>query len=94
MQLLITVSLVLANLIGAVVVAVLQTVVIPGPDLDDRTRMVAIIGAPTYVALALVVGWTWGTRRALGVLRWSMERRVPTPARTGARPCACRCASP
>ncbi|MGH3863211.1 adenylate/guanylate cyclase domain-containing protein [Actinokineospora sp.] len=79
-QLLITVSLVLANLIGAVVVAVLQTVVIPGPDLDDRTRMVAIIGAPTYVALALVVGWTWGTRRALGVLRWSMERRVPTPA--------------
>ncbi|CRK62039.1 Adenylate cyclase [Alloactinosynnema sp. L-07] len=77
---LLTVSLVLANVIGAAVVVVLQTVVIPGLGYDDRTRVVAAVGMPAYVVAAVLVGWIWGTRRSLRVLRWSIDRRPPTAA--------------
>ncbi|HVK21528.1 MAG TPA: adenylate/guanylate cyclase domain-containing protein [Actinokineospora sp.] len=77
---LLTVSLVLANVIGAAVVVVLQTVVIPGPGFDDRTWVVAAVGVPVYVVAAVLGGGILGTRRALRVLRWSIDRRPPTPA--------------
>ncbi|WP_436494368.1 adenylate/guanylate cyclase domain-containing protein [Actinokineospora sp. HUAS TT18] len=77
---LLTVSLVLANIIGAAVVVVLQMVVIPGPGLDHRTWLVAAVGVPVYVVAAVAAGWIWGTRRALRVLRWSIDRRTPTAA--------------
>ncbi|GGS56209.1 adenylate/guanylate cyclase domain-containing protein [Actinokineospora fastidiosa] len=72
-QLLLTVTLVVANLIGAVVVAVLSTVVIPGPGLEDRTAVVMAIAVPVYVVGALIVGGVWGTRWALRDLRWALD---------------------
>lgn len=78
-QLLLTLFLVLANLIGAGVVVVLVIAVIPGPSLFTRDLLlVNAVYLPSYVALAVVVGVTWGTRRALTVLRWAQDERIPT----------------
>ena len=72
-QALLTVTLVVANLIGAAVVAVLSTVVIPGPAPDHATIVVTVIAVPVYVVTAIVVGAVWGTRWALRDLRWALD---------------------
>ncbi|MGW5054072.1 adenylate/guanylate cyclase domain-containing protein [Actinokineospora sp. NPDC004072] len=72
-QLLLTVTLVVANILGAVVVAVLSTLVIPGPRMDGRTALVVAVAVPVYVVGALVVGGVWGTRWALRDLRWALD---------------------
>ena len=78
-QVLLTVSIVVANLIGAVVVGVLALVVLPGPSLlTGELLLVNAVYLPAYVALAVVVGVAWGTRRALAVLRWAQEDRAPS----------------
>ncbi|MBY4213507.1 adenylate/guanylate cyclase domain-containing protein [Rhodococcus fascians] len=79
-QLLLTVFLVLSNLIGAVIVGVLISVVVPGPDVLDMDRYwwVNFIVVPVYVFLAFLVGVVWGTTRALSSLRWGIEDREPT----------------
>ncbi|OZC79165.1 hypothetical protein CH251_02330 [Rhodococcus sp. 06-462-5] len=79
-QLLLTVFLVLSNLIGAVIVGVLISVVVPGPDVLDMDRYwwVNFIVVPVYVFLAFVVGVVWGTTSALSSLRWGIEDRRPT----------------
>ena len=79
-QLLLTVFLVLSNLIGAVIVGVLISVVVPGPDVlkMDRYWWVNFIVVPVYVFLAFLVGVVWGTTRALSSLRWGIEDREPT----------------
>ncbi|MEW2018307.1 adenylate/guanylate cyclase domain-containing protein [Rhodococcus sp. NPDC076796] len=79
-QLLLTVFLVLSNLIGAVIVGVLISVVVPGPDVLDMDRYwwVNFIVVPVYVFLAFVVGVVWGTTSALSSLRWGIEDRQPT----------------
>jgi adenylate cyclase len=80
-QLLLTAFIVLANLIGAVVVGALVIVVIPGPSVFTRDLLlVNAVYLPVYVTLAVGVGVVWGTRRALSVLRWAQEERVPTAA--------------
>ncbi|MFC7614842.1 adenylate/guanylate cyclase domain-containing protein [Actinokineospora soli] len=66
-------SLVVANLIGAAVVAVLSTVVIPGPPPDAQTVLVMVIAVPVYVVGAIVVGAVWGTRWALRDLRYALD---------------------
>ncbi len=77
---LLTVTLVVANLIGAVVVVVLSTWVIPGPGPRGATVLLIVVGVPAYVVLALVVGVIAGTGGALRSLRWVLEQREPTPA--------------
>ncbi|MBY4208959.1 adenylate/guanylate cyclase domain-containing protein [Rhodococcus fascians] len=79
-QLLLTVFLVLSNLIGAVIVGVLISVVVPGPDVLDMKYYwwVNFIVVPVYVFLAFLVGVVWGTTRALSSLRWGIEDREPT----------------
>ncbi|TFI40320.1 adenylate/guanylate cyclase domain-containing protein [Rhodococcus sp. 1R11] len=79
-QLLLTVFLVLSNLIGAVIVGVLISVVVPGPDVlnMDHYWWVNFIVVPVYVFLAFLVGVVWGTTRALSSLRWGIEDREPT----------------
>nr|MDP9102183.1 HAMP domain-containing protein [Actinomycetota bacterium] len=80
-QSLLTTSIVLANVIGALAVFALVTVVIPGPSLFTRDlRLVSFVAVPAYLMAALVVGLTVGTRRSLQVLRWSVEEREPTAA--------------
>ncbi|HEX7660420.1 MAG TPA: adenylate/guanylate cyclase domain-containing protein [Pseudonocardiaceae bacterium] len=68
-QLLLTVSLVLANVIGAAVVVGVAALGVPGPALTGRLIHIDAIAIPIYVAVGLVVGGWWGTRRALGILR-------------------------
>lgn len=80
-QLLLTASLLIANLIGAAVVIVLISVVIPGPSiLGLRFWWVNFVAVPIYVALAFLVGTVWGTRRALRGLRWSVRGDDATAA--------------
>ena len=80
-QTLITSSVVLANLIGALVVIALVTVVIPGPSLfTHRLLLVNVIAVPVYLVGALGLGVVAGTLRSLRALRWSVEGREPTAA--------------
>ena len=53
MQLLLTTLLVVTNLIGAGIVVVLSTLVIPGPEATTETIIAIAIAAPVYIALAL-----------------------------------------
>lgn len=79
-QVLLTVPLIVANVIGIAVAIVLIGVVLPGPSLF--TRQLALLNfavTPAYAALALVLGLTWGTVWGVRTLRWSNEPgRVPT----------------
>lgn len=79
-QLLLTVFLVSANVIGVAILLVLIAFVVPGPDVirEPQFRLANFIAVPIYVALALVIGILWGTKRALKDLRWSREGQVPT----------------
>ncbi|MEU4317688.1 adenylate/guanylate cyclase domain-containing protein [Nocardia fluminea] len=80
-QILLTIFLIAANLIGAVIVGALVSVVVPGPDVLDPAEYwwVNYIVVPTYVTLAFIVGALWGTTRAIRALRWAIDDRTPTP---------------
>lgn len=78
-QILLTIFLLGSNLIGAVIVGALVSVVVPGPDvLVPKYWWVNFIVIPVYVALAFIVGVLWGTTRAVRALRWAIEDRKPT----------------
>ena len=77
-QVLLTVLLVSTNLIGAGIVFVLSTLVIPSPDANRGTVLSLAIGVPVYVGLAVFVGASWGTAGSIKALRWSIEDREPT----------------
>lgn len=80
-QSLLTASIVLANLIGAVVVGVLIVVVIPGSSVFTAgLALVNFVALPVYFLVAVGIGVGWGTVRALRALRWSIEGREPTTA--------------
>ncbi len=78
-QSLLTVSIVLANLVGIVMVAVLLTVVIPGrPMLTSDLAWINFAAVPAYAGAAIVVGAVWSTIWGRRSLRWSIEEREPT----------------
>jgi adenylate cyclase len=77
-QVLLTVLLVGTNVIGAVLVFVLATYVVPSPDLETDLRLALVIGVPVYVGLAVVLGASWGTAGSIRALRWAVEDRDPT----------------
>jgi adenylate cyclase len=77
-QTLLTVLLVATNLIGAGIVFVLSTLVIPSPPLDRDSVLALAIGVPVYVGVAIFVGTVWGTAGALRALRWAIEDRTPS----------------
>lgn len=80
-QLLLTAPLVVTNLIGALVAVLLVSVVVPGPTvLTMDYVLVNFVAVPVYVAFALIVGVTWGTRRLVRELRWATTDRRPTAA--------------
>jgi adenylate cyclase len=84
LQVLLTASLMVANVIGAVVVVVLLVWVMPGPTPTGEARAVLLPAAASYVVLGLVLGGWYGTRRAMLVLGWVLARRAPTePERAG-----------
>jgi adenylate cyclase len=78
-QAVLTTVLVVANVIGAVVVALLALFILPGPSVfTGRAFIVTFAVLPTYVLLALVAGVVFGTRRAFGRLVWLREDRSPS----------------
>ncbi len=76
-QVLLTVLLVGTNLIGAGLVFVLSSLVIPSPSAERGTVLSLAIGVPVYVGVAVFIGASWGTAGALRALRWSVEDREP-----------------
>jgi adenylate cyclase len=76
-QLLLTTLLVLTNVTGAAIVFGLAYLLVPGGPSVRYVATLAIV-APIYVAVAVVVGVTTITVRALRALRWVREDRDPT----------------
>src|ERR1700678_3043401 len=80
-QLIITVFIVMANLIGIGVAALLLTVAFPTPSIfSDAPLWITFVAAPAYIAVALALGTYWITRRTVSVLRWAIEGCKPMPA--------------
>lgn len=80
-QTLLTVSVLVANIFGAVVAAVLVSVGIPDPSVfQPGMWWVTGIVVPVYVVLAVIVGTLVGTVMVTRDLRWSIRQREPTYA--------------
>lgn len=78
-QVILTVLILGANLIGIVVALLLVTVAIPQPSVfDDAPWWITFAASPLYIAAALAVGTYWITHRTVLALRWAIEERVPT----------------
>jgi adenylate cyclase len=78
-QLIMTVLVLGANLIGIVVAGLLVTVAIPEPSVfDDAPKWITFIAIPAFVAFALTLGVYWITRRTVIALRWAIEERKPS----------------
>lgn len=79
-QLILTVFVVAANLIGIGVVLLLVIVAIPDPNVFDAPIWLNFIVVPVYVSLAVLIGAIWGTRRIFKAVRWAIDERTPTKA--------------
>ncbi|KAA0022809.1 adenylate/guanylate cyclase domain-containing protein [Antrihabitans cavernicola] len=78
-QLLLMALIGVTNLVGAMVVTALITVVIPGPNLlAQEYAFVDFVVAPLYTIVAVVIGMAIGTGIGLRGLRWAAEGREPT----------------
>src|ERR1700694_4181521 len=78
-QTILTVLIVVVNLLGIGVALLLVTVAFPVPSVfTDAPRWITSGVAPSYTALALVVGTYWITRRTVRALRWAIEERPPS----------------
>lgn len=79
-QLILTVFVVAANIIGIGVVILLVTVAFPTPNVFDAPAWVNFVIVPVYIALAVLIGAVWGTRRIFKAVRWALDERPPTKA--------------
>lgn len=78
-QTLLTSSIVVANLIGALAAIVLASVGIPEPSIfAPELWWVNYIAVPVYVVAAFVIGIVWGTLVVVRDLRWAIQDRAPT----------------
>jgi adenylate cyclase len=78
-QVILTVLVMAANLIGIGVAALLVTVAIPEPSVfDDAPSWITFVVVPGYLVVAMAVGTYWITRRTVLALRWAIEERKPT----------------
>lgn len=79
-QIIKTVMVLGANLIGIGAALILVIVAIPAPSVfNDAPAWITFGVGPAYVASALAVGTYWITRRTVLALRWAIEERKPTP---------------
>jgi adenylate cyclase len=78
-RLLLTLSIVAANVIGAVTVFVLAAFVVPVPEVDDsaQVELLNLIAAGVYVMLSVTAGVLWGTWAVLRRVRWLLDGRQP-----------------
>ncbi|WAC92991.1 adenylate/guanylate cyclase domain-containing protein [Mycobacterium sp. Aquia_213] len=78
-QIILTVMIVAANLIGIAVNVLLVTVAVPEPSVfDDAPGWLTFGVVPGYIAFALALGAYAITRRTVIALRWAIEERAPT----------------
>jgi adenylate cyclase len=77
-QVLLTLLLVGSNLVGAVLVVVISVFVVPAPTPSARTVLSLAIAIPIYVAGAVALGATIGTRTTLRALHWVISEQEPT----------------
>jgi adenylate cyclase len=78
-QIILTVFIVAANLIGIGVVLLLETIALPVPSVfSDAPLWVTFVVTPAYIFIALVFGTYWITRRTVTALRWAIEERTPS----------------
>ena len=77
-QVLLTVLLVGTNLVGAAIVFILATLVIPSPAPEADTLLALAIAVPVYVGVAIFVGVVWGTAGGLRAHRWAFQDRTPS----------------
>jgi adenylate cyclase len=78
-QIILTLFVVVANLIGIGVAALVVTVAFPVPSVfQPQVRWITFGVAPAYIVAALVVGVFWATRRVINNVRWAIEERTPT----------------
>jgi adenylate cyclase len=79
-QVILTVFILASNVIGIGVAILLLTVALPSPNIfSDAPLWITFLVSPAYIAVALVLGTYWITRRTLTTLRWAIEEREPTP---------------
>ena len=75
-QILLSVTQVIANLVGTVLVTLLLALVLPGRAvLTNDLAFLNFVAVPAYVLVALVLGSIAGTAMTRGALRWFLEGR-------------------
>ncbi|MFC4376549.1 adenylate/guanylate cyclase domain-containing protein [Nocardia halotolerans] len=73
-QLLLTVPLLIANLIGIAMTVVLAGFVLPGPTLfTGQLLLLNAVVTPLCAFLALAIGTVWGTVAGLRTMRWATD---------------------
>jgi adenylate cyclase len=78
-QIILTVFILGANLLGIAAALLLVTVAFPVPSVfRDAPFWITWVVCPAYIGLALLIGTFWITRRTVNALRWSIEERTPT----------------
>lgn len=77
-QLLLTVLLVGTHVIGAGLVVIVTSFVVPTPEANSATVLTLAIGAPVYVGLAVLIGAIGFGSMALRATAWIVEDRRPT----------------
>ncbi|MDY6999308.1 MAG: adenylate/guanylate cyclase domain-containing protein [Actinomycetota bacterium] len=78
-QIILTTFVVVANLIGIGVAALVVTVAFPIPSVfAPEVAWISFIAVPVYLVAALVVGVFWATNRVMNNVRWAIEERAPT----------------
>ena len=79
-QVILTVFILGVNVLGLAVATLLVTVVFPVPSIfSDAPLWITFAVTPAYIALALMLGVFWITRRTVNALRWAIEEVKPTP---------------
>ncbi|BDH55794.1 adenylate/guanylate cyclase domain-containing protein [Tsukamurella sp. PLM1] len=79
-QLVITIGVIVANLIGVGLAIALATVGIPAPPIPWDAWWMNYLVVPLYIGIAFLVGTTIGTIRLVRSLRWSIRREEPNAA--------------
>jgi class 3 adenylate cyclase len=78
-QVILTLFVVVANLLGIGVATLVVLVAFPQPSVfAPEVRWITFGVAPAYILGALVVGVIWATRRVIGNVRWAIEETPPS----------------
>lgn len=73
-----TVAILVTNVIGLIVGAMLLTVAFPKPSVIlDAPHWVSFGIVPGYCVLAFILGTYWLTRQTARALRWGQSRNAP-----------------